>query len=918
MIDHHLLRKINDGRCFVLVGSGPSCEVGYPSWERLAKLTYEALLKKGLGIDESSYKVYLTKRKYPELFRQAELDLGDRQQLVDLLKSFMIPENTAHGFIYDILSRWPFACYLTTNFDNELADYLNQTGQFFKILRNRVEDFSVVRDGATNIIQKLHSDLDHPDEAVITSADYSKYYAGDSGNYFRVKLRQIFEMFDILIVGHSLYDPDISYVLELARNSNNITHPIYMIASNFTMAEEREYLDKYNIVLLSYKDTDGNHAQLRKLLSIADRFIVPRGQLRLSSQHLVHEEIEAASSLFIFTRLQPARSANTIIPLVLTALSTVQQAGASIGDLSTLPPLRSLATAGDTLLQTVRENVDILVQDGLAKKMSDLYCITDAGLDKVREMKSVRDTEKDQAYGQFVIDLRKNFSDLTSEQEQSCTGAAEAAIVSAFASRGLMIANRVFAGQSASSEELSDVFESISRAAVSLEGFGLQSAFVDSMYQFVVSPNDPQKRYLASISQGYFLYHLLGLDPTCHRIRSQIFKDTPWFLDSSVFLPLSAVGCNNHDYAVEFFAALHRVQAAIYTTPNLLVEAWNHFEWALNFVKFNGIESPEFLRAALVKGSYNQNLFLDGYIRLSAEGRIGTFRDYLNLISPKGIDRDSFYDSFRQYGIQVIKPSNLSGFVQEDWGEIEDIKAQIKELREARGTYRSELQVESEAEVFLIVKHLRSGKYSLPNITGSLDKCYFVSPSRILDRVFYSSSGTITTWTPEAVYRYMSTLPDNHMDPELLQQCMLHEYFYAGVSLIDKERYLRFFGPSIDAAKAAYKAEKDKYIAETEQIHVKDLDDAFDKMPDLEKPFFMAQMGWKFASIKERKAETESRRAAEAESKVKQLEAEKANAWRNRSKETQKQEKARLRNLQDPKHLHKRQKQAKKRRGKKK
>jgi hypothetical protein len=147
---------------------------------------------------------------------------------------------------------------------------------------------------------------------------------------------------------------------------------------------------------------------------------------------------------------------------------------------------------------------------------------------------------------------------------------------------------------------------------------------------------------------------------------------------------------------------------------------------------------------------------------------------------------------------------------------------------------------------------------------------------------------------------------------------MLHEYYYAGISFIDKDRYLRFFGPSIDAAKTSYEKEKTSYITEVEDTYTRDIDDAFDKTPDLEKPFFVAQMGWRLAEASQQREELAGQRALEAEAKVKQLESEKDKAWKTREKKRHEQEAARLRNLQDAKHLRKRLKQAKKRkRGKK-
>ena len=55
MFDKDLIRKINNGRCVAFVGSGPSCEIGYPSWEQLARLAYAELAKGGRVSDPKSY-----------------------------------------------------------------------------------------------------------------------------------------------------------------------------------------------------------------------------------------------------------------------------------------------------------------------------------------------------------------------------------------------------------------------------------------------------------------------------------------------------------------------------------------------------------------------------------------------------------------------------------------------------------------------------------------------------------------------------------------------------------------------------------------------------------------------------------------------------------------------------------------------
>ena len=919
MFDKRLIRKINTGRCFVLVGSGPSCEVGYPSWHTLAKLTYNKLRAIGCVSDTRSYDNYLSRKQYPELFRQAERDLGnDRDALVNFLKPLLTLTVRNNSVLYELISKWPFACYLTTNYDDEIANYISKLGEHFTVIRNRREDFYSWHDGVSHLIQKLHSDLNHSDELILTSADYDRIYVGDDGQYFRDRLCDVFTMFDVFIIGHSLSDADINYILQLAKKRRGPKYPIYMAAADFTLADEQEFLEKYNIMLVRYSNPDGTHSELRRMLKAVDRFIVPRNRFRerRTFDSRPKEEMEAAIAISLYRRLQGVQATDYLAPLILSGLHSVNGGGIASEHITSLPMLKNLIKNNIDFVAAVEQSVGDLIHQGLVAEVEETVQITPDGRAKVQEYHTIRRMEMDQAYGQFRANLKNIHGGVTDLQLNQCRELVEEVIVASFANRGSVVANKIFSDQSARPDELSDIFGLVSDKAVEIEDRGLRATFIEAVHQFIVEPSLPQRKYLASVSQGYFLYHLLGLDPKCGEVRRDILQKTLWFCDSSVILPLVATGCHNHDYAVELFRMLADEKALLYTTPKLLREAWNHLDWAVRFVKARSTKSLEFLRAALVKGSYRQNLFLDGYIRLSADGKVGTFKDYLELVVDTGtIDRPSFDRTVSRAGIRVIDISKLDGFVQDDWGDIEYAKAEIQTGREERGIYRSTLQVESEAEIWILVKNLRSGKYSMVDLENER-RAYFISQSRIIDQAFQGE--TVTTWTPEALYRYLSALPGRQIDPDLLQQCMLHEYYYAGISFIDKDRYEHFFGPSIDASKASYEKEKENYIREIEDTYSGDLENAFEQTPDLEKPFFVTQMVWRQAEVSRQREKLATQRAIKAEAKIKQLESERDKAWKIREKKKQKQEAARLRNLQDPKHVRKRRRQAKKRKRKKK
>ena len=917
MFHRDLIKKINNGRCCILVGAGPSCEVGYPSWHELATRSYDKIRDMERASDAPSYERHLAQKKYPELFRQIERDLGDnRKALVNFIKPLLEPSRKTSGSLYAQITSWPFCCFLTTNYDDELKHHLSQSGDHYTVIRNRQEDFHHWRDGASNLIQKLHSDLNHPSEVILTSSDYQRIYSATDGSYYRKRLCTVFAMFDILIMGHSLSDPDLRWVLEVAKEMRSPERPIYMVAAEFTMAEELDLLEKYNIVLVSYNNTDGDHAELKRMLQTVDRFILPRKRLGLSRvvSSRPDDEVEAAVAIYLYRHLQGIHKTSYLSPLILFGLNSASDGELAETELGDMPVLTRITRGREQFADAITASVEDLGQQDLVSAVGGIIRITERGKEKVSEYRTVRATEREQAYGQFRLRLSEYCEGVTESQLRHCEGLAEQALMASFATRGSMVANKVFSDQAARAEELTDVFGHVTAKARGIENANLRLAFIDAVHEFLVEPTEPQRRYLASVSQGYFLYHLLGLDPRCGQTRREIFQNTLWLCDASVILPLIAKGCHVHDYSVELFGMFQAENAVLATTPNLLQEAWEHLEWARRLVNRFGVSSMQFQRAASAGGSYRQNLFIDGYINLNSIGEVGTFSDYLEMVlSGAAVDQRSFEGILVGNGLRIVNISDLKGFVQSDWGEIEAAQAEIQIAREERGIYRAPLQVESEAQVWVLVKNLRCGRYVIDGLENT-DRTYFVSQSRIIDRVFDDEN--VTTWAPETVYRYVASLPGRQVRADLLQQCMLGEYYYAGIAFIDRYRYEEFFGQRIDSAKAQFEEQREGYVRDLEQGASEGIEESFERVPDLEKEYFVSQMAWQMADAAERRARLQAGRAAAAEARVTELEIERDRGWKRGRGIQEGQEIARLRNLQDPKHVRKRRRQAKRRRRK--
>jgi hypothetical protein len=552
----------------------------------------------------------------------------------------------------------------------------------------------------------------------------------------------------------------------------------------------------------------------------------------------------------------------------------------------------------------------------LVEEKDNKYKLTTAGAKRTNEISATHEREIEQAYGQFSVELESRYPVLPKDKTSSLVQFLEDILVRVFKQRGLSMANAIIAGQSWTAGALSDVFSAISESAASIDPRELAIAYMEAAQEFLLSPTDAQRRYLTSISQGFFLYHLFGLDPSCAKIRKDVLKSTIWWCDSNTLIPLLAKGCENHDYAVDLFSRLKRSGAHTVSTSHLLEEVQGHLNWTIDFIGRENSQSVTMLEAATEKAGYKQNLFLDGYIRLSAEGKVTNFSEYLAQIFPSGVSEKELRAALARFDITVVNANELEGFRFEDTREIFELLSDITEERQRSATFRSNLQVEAEAEILHIIRMLRDRKYKPPFPEVDLDHVYFLSQSRILDKI---PPVETVSWVPEVLYRYVISLPGEQLNPDLLQRCMLQEYFGAGVILIDKSRYERFFGPSIDEANITYEAERERYLKEFSSLSPKDLDSVYKSTPDLEKPIFVQQLGWRLADIEtaradeeHRKAEAALKRAREANQKLARLELERGANWKRRNEVRKNQLDAEERNAKDPKHLRKRYRQAKK------
>lgn len=926
MIPKQLITQLNSGRCFALVGSGPSTEMGYPSWTQLAQSAVNMLPED--GVDDDTRQVIeelMQDSRYPELFDVVADHLGGMNHLANgLMSTFTSASN--RGIAYEYLAKWPIRCYMTTNYDDEIRKHLARSNVYFATLNNSQTDFAQIDAHTSERIVKIHGDFDYVDGLVLGDRQYQDFKVGGGRSYFRDKLKSVFSMVPVVVIGHSLSDPDIALTLEMAKDISSLERPTFMILADVSHAESRRYRERYNIHLISYDNPDGTHRALAKLLRMIDRFVIPRAQC--ASQLLDPpnaEEMRVASSLYLYSKTMPHHGEllqRTLAPQVLSIVASDAETVVPAVDIHNRLLPSKLRQREDVRVQ-LDVAVDTLADEDLVLKHQEGVQATSKGMDRVEEVSRSRSILESQVFDVLRNRLQATNAGNTEEIEALVDGLRRT-VVAVLGKRGLAASSMLFSHSALGPSDMPELFEAVMNSATQVDTPDLRIVFSEFVMDLLTNPSDTQREYLANLSQGFFAYHIFGADPSGAEARRIIAKETLWLLDSNVLLPFVATECRLHRFASKLFDRMRQVGMTPFTTERFLKETHQSYRWAVSMCR--NLSADGMLR--LIRDpNYTENLFVDGYIVGHAEGKWNSFGDYVRELNIETVE--DMEKRLAAGGVVVKNLSQFGGFTDTLFAAQEDLAAGIVSKRTEQGTLRGgDEQALAEAEAIEIIRGVRNQALTVGG--RKFRYAYFVSTSRLLD-VMYGETDGLITWFPENLYRHLHALTSDTLDVESTFDAITTNYYSIGIEVIDEPAYRRFFDPVISESRTILEREKENYVATvatdiSERQKAQDeLVRQFDAAADLDKPRLVAQAGWRFAREQERlrqAAEEQVKRAEQAASdavkasqqKIKEMEAE----FERRRRETLRHEEGRRRNLQDPKHQKKLERQRKRRRKRKK
>jgi hypothetical protein len=198
------VKELEEENVAIFAGAGLSVAAGYVDWKKLLQPIAQEL---ELDIDQEH-----------DLISIAQYHLNEKQNRSGLNRALIEQLSPGHAPTdnHRILARLPIKTYWTTNYDKLLEDSLKAAGKIPDV-KYTLDHLKLTRPKRDAIVYKMHGDIDHPDDAVLTKDDYERYQSTRGQYVTALSGDLVAKMF--LFLGFSFTDPNLDYILSRVRIS---------------------------------------------------------------------------------------------------------------------------------------------------------------------------------------------------------------------------------------------------------------------------------------------------------------------------------------------------------------------------------------------------------------------------------------------------------------------------------------------------------------------------------------------------------------------------------------------------------------------------------------------------------------------------------------------------------------------------
>lgn len=873
-MDSHLIDYLQSGAAWLLVGSGPSTEMGYPDWEGLAENTLNTLKGECVGVDFSGADKALREKDFPGVF-QEEWNIVGGQRVRQIISGYLHPARS--GRIYEMIAKWPIKVYLTTNYDDAIHEHLSRIGEPYRVLSNSKDHIGMLNPNLTDAVIKLHGDMTSDEGLILTSNQYKEILEEEKWAYWRIKMTSVFQMCPLIILGHSLSDINIQDILSLAIKGASAERPICWIAPNVSQQECSKYLEEYRIRVIPYDADETHNSLFRMVETITDYFVPPRTsipmiqQIRKACQQGIEPDA-AAAGFFVFNKFCEQKDLELIqAEIMVAALQSAVTKMKAMGEFTLEDSLQLVGwPTGQPISIELKNAIKTdATEKGLLKQVKNERFVIG---DNAERLSSENWTRFNHLRERFIdsvkIRIKRKFPALESDAESLATDM-ENAMIGYFKEIGLTLASMLISDKYNRTQVVpQSILAFLNLAAAKYDVWLKRQAFTTVSLDIFKQSGNAEREYLGRISRGFYAFHALGVLGDVARERLKQAKESVWLVDSNVQIRALAVANIGNYLVKDCFLKSKEKGIRFYTTDKLLEETTQHLRYADGVVREHGASSYRVMAAAKGESPYKkQNEFLSAFIRWQHAGNRSDWRSYLyRIINNMKLDTDSVKNSLRDIGIETVCLQDWPGFAEDDYHTIEEriesikdtmVRKQFEELDEDILNEAHKKAV-PEGEASIIIKKERRGDYYVHSSPGTKSDAWFISKTSILNLV--DEEENRITWQPDSFFNFASTICTETESEEADKafEAILLSVSESGVNLLDDETLEQVFGGIIDQASLSISEERAKYRKAIEEKYGESPDSIMARIAPSDRPIAALQIANEAAQL-----ESARRKAAE-------------------------------------------------------
>ncbi len=227
------VKDLAENNVAVFAGAGMSKSAGFVNW---ADLLRDIATELGLSVDKEHDLISLAQYHVNENRGKARIN---KKILEEFAQEAEATEN------HKILARLPVTTFWTTNYDTLIENSLKAANKVVDI-KHQVKQLANTRPKRDVVIYKMHGDVHHPADAIITKEQYESYYKTHESFVTTLSGDLISKTF--LFIGFSFTDPNLDYVLSrLNIQFGEDSRQHYCFIKKQSKGKDDDEIYKYNL-----------------------------------------------------------------------------------------------------------------------------------------------------------------------------------------------------------------------------------------------------------------------------------------------------------------------------------------------------------------------------------------------------------------------------------------------------------------------------------------------------------------------------------------------------------------------------------------------------------------------------------------------------------------------------------------------